>query len=370
MHRSLNVLVVGAGLMGLSTARSLLRLGHNVTVVDASPIPNPDGASVDHHRLIRVTYGGSRGYTRMAIEAYQAWDRFWNEIGVTHYVQTGTLIVGDLSDPWVRATEESLESESIAFEKIESGLGDRYPVLDPSLDKGLFVAQGGVLLARRIVQSLHDFVVRQGAEMVLGGRVKSVGVGAASVRLHDGRQLTGDRLVLAAGAWLPDLLVLPHAPITPSRQVCVLLESPASLRGQWTQMPMLINLDEADGFYAVPPVTGTPLKVGDHRFSMKGHPDDPRGVAGHEVDAILARLHGRLSTPDAYSCISSTACYYSVAEGERFVVEERDRTWVLTGFSGHGFKFGPLIGERVAEAIDGTRSGRDVSRWAAGELGF
>jgi len=354
--------------MGLSTARSLLSLGHDVTLVDAAPIPNPRGASVDHHRLIRVTYGGSRGYTRMAVDAYGAWDRLWNDLGASHYVETGTLILGDIGHPWVKATEQSLQSEKIDFERIGSDLRDRYPVLDPSLDQALYVQKGGVLLAGRIIGGLRDFVSRQGARILAGAKVSAVDTRSAIVELQDGRMLRGDRLILAMGAWLPDLHLRPAPRTTPSRQVCVMLKPSEESSALWSAMPMLINLDEADGFYAVPPVSGTPLKVGDHRFSMSGHPDDPRETLEHEVDAILRRLRGRLRVPEEYARVSSNACYYSVAEGERFVVEERDRTWLLTGFSGHGFKFGPLIGERVADAIDGKRAAGDVSRWAAGEL--
>ena len=58
-----------AGIMGLSTAWSLCRLGHQVTVFDQDAVPNPRGASVDRHRLIRYPYGTALGYTRMVADA-------------------------------------------------------------------------------------------------------------------------------------------------------------------------------------------------------------------------------------------------------------------------------------------------------------
>ena len=85
------ILVVGAGIMGLSTAWALARAGAAVTVLDQAEIPNQRGSSVDQHRLIRNPYGASRGYTRMIAAAFRAWDMMWRDIGDTLYAPTGTL---------------------------------------------------------------------------------------------------------------------------------------------------------------------------------------------------------------------------------------------------------------------------------------
>src|SRR3546814_7009531 len=71
----LKVIVVGGGIVGLSTAWALRRHGAEVTVVEQGPLPNPLGSSVDQHRLIRYAYGAQAGYTRMVREAFHAWER-------------------------------------------------------------------------------------------------------------------------------------------------------------------------------------------------------------------------------------------------------------------------------------------------------
>ena len=58
----LRIIVVGAGIAGLSTAWSLVKRGHEVTIVEQGPIPNPLAASGDHHRIIRRAYGAAAGY--------------------------------------------------------------------------------------------------------------------------------------------------------------------------------------------------------------------------------------------------------------------------------------------------------------------
>jgi glycine/D-amino acid oxidase-like deaminating enzyme len=64
--------------------------------------------------------------------------------------------------------------------------------------------------------------------------------------------------------------------------------------------------------------------------------------------------------------LEAKTCFYSVAPGERFIAEPLERAWVLAGFSGHGFKFGALIGEAIAETLDGARTASAMTVLAAG----
>ena len=121
------------------------------------------------------------------------------------------------------------------------------------------------------------------------------------------------------------------------------------------------------GFYAVPPVAGTRLKVGDHAFSLRGQPDLERAPTEAERTRALALARTRLVDFERYRARDARTCFYSVAEGERFIVEPMGRAWVLAGFSGHGFKFGAVIGEAIAAALSGRRPAEAVTAWAAGQ---
>ena len=68
-------------------------LGHQVTLLEQGPIPNPLAASGDHHRIIRRAYGKAAGYGRLISEAYEAWDEMWHDLGASHLDQRGFLCI-------------------------------------------------------------------------------------------------------------------------------------------------------------------------------------------------------------------------------------------------------------------------------------
>ncbi len=104
----MKVTIVGAGIVGLSAAWQLVRRGHEVTVLDQGPIPNPGSASFDQHRMIRPQYGPQADYTRLHRDALATWDRIWADLGTVNFAATGVLAI-DLGDTeWTQKTVCSL----------------------------------------------------------------------------------------------------------------------------------------------------------------------------------------------------------------------------------------------------------------------
>jgi sarcosine oxidase subunit beta len=201
-------------------------------------------------------------------------------------------------------------------------------------------------------------------------RATAVDPARAALRLADGGERGADLLVVAAGPWAPRLIPQVLAPrVVASRQILVLLEPPAQHREAWARAPMLLDLAEEGGFYAVPPVAGTPLKIGDHRFSRSGDAEaDGREATPAEAEEILAFARPRLRDMAGYRVVGARACYYDVEDGERFVVEPlAPRCLVMSGFTGHGFKFGPLLGLALAAAVADPALLPALAPWAAGE---
>jgi glycine/D-amino acid oxidase-like deaminating enzyme len=363
------VLVVGAGIMGLCTAWALARAGAKVTVVEQAAVPNQSGSSVDQHRLIRYPYGAARGYLRMVGEAYAAWDRLWHDLGETLYARTGTLALA--SGPgWVADSMATLAAEAVPFARIDAAAVARdHPILTVTPEEhAIRLDSGGTLLAAAIVARLARHLASR-VTIVANARVTSLDTTRARVTLADGQAIAGDMLVVAAGPWTNRLLPGMAARMTPSRQVVVYLTPPSDLAPHWQRAPMVIDTDRGAGFYVVPPRGATALKIGNHDKVARGDPDGDRSARPDEVAPILDAARARLARFDDYRIAFAKVCFYDVAADARFIVEPVGRrAWAMTGFSGHGFKFGAAIGLRVAETIMGRQAPEELTRWAAGEI--
>jgi len=366
--RAQSVAVVGAGVVGLSAARSLLQAGHSVVVYDRAEVPNPHASSVDASRLIRHTYGDKLGYARMVDPAYAAWDRLWAELGETLYQPTGTLILARPGAQWAHDSAATLDRLGIAYKPLDAAAAARhFPLLNlAGIDSAYLVPTGGVLAAERIVAALTERVRALGGTVRSGAGVAAVDAGGR-VALDDGTELRADAVVVAAGPWTARLWPELADQLTPSRQLVSYAAVPDELAEAWSGMPMVLDIGADSGVYAVPPVHGAPLKLGDHAFSLTGDPDCAREPGATELEELFARAARQLAAPERYRLLSGRTCFYTVAEAERFQYRRAGRVHVLAGFSGHGFKFGPLIGERVAELLNGTLAPDDFETWLAGE---
>lgn len=369
-------IVVGGGIMGLSAARALKQAGHDVVLIEQGALPHPRGSSVDQHRLIRYPYGAQRGYTRMVRHAYHAWKRLWHDLKMTLYAETGTLVLSGAGDDWAKACTETLAAEDVEHLAFDAeSVSGRWPMLKgEGIEDAFFCPSGGVLFAEAIVAALSSHLRDRGVTLLTKTAVVAVDGEKGTVTLGDKTVLQADHVLVAAGPWtsklLPDL-----APVArPSRQVVVYLQPPADLAAAWYQAPMILEIGQSHGFYLVPPrITRdgmrTGLKISDHSFGPTADPDGNREATPDEIEAILAKARHRIQDLAQYRVAQSKVCFYDVEADEKFQFRQLGpRGSAFCGTSGHGFKFGALIGELLADALTGKATYEETARWLAGEI--
>jgi glycine/D-amino acid oxidase-like deaminating enzyme len=129
---------------------------------------------------------------------------------------------------------------------------------------------------------------------------------------------------------------------------------------------MILDIGQKNGIYVVPPVAGAQMKVGDHSFSLCGDPDMQRLEKTSERQQITELCSRRFRDFHRYRVGEARICFYTVQPEERFIVKPEGKSLLMTGFSGHGFKFGALMGQAAAQAVAFPDKRSAIEQWAAG----
>lgn len=370
--------VVGGGIWGLGTAWSLVREGHGVTLIDRGPLPNPQNASYDQHRLIRYPYGESIGYCGMMKDAFAAWDDLWRDLGRSHYVECGTLCVSTRPGDWTDKGREGLDHFGIEYERVDrAGLMRRLPFMTPDVvDYALLLETGGILKADRIAESMVAWLERQGVELVPDAEVSAIDPDRAQVATADGRSFSGDRLVITTGCWTDCLLPQYRGKATASRQVVVYLDPPPDIAEAWTRAPVMVDMgggldptkDDKD-LWGAPPADGTGLKIGVGSFRKVAPAWTDLEASDEEKQRYIDAWRGHLPDIDAYGIGEARVCYYTMGRDSSFLADPLDakgRSWAMCACSGHGYKFGPLLGRGMVRMLEGAVTPENFMQWARG----
>ena len=365
----MRILIVGAGIVGLSAAWALRKAGHHPIVLDQGPIPNPIASSNDRHRLIRLAHSEGDGRNVIIHEAYAAWDELWLDLGRSHYVETGMLLTARQPTDWAVSCRAGFDRQGTPYDIWDNAtLAARLPFLAlTAADWGLYMAKGGALLADRILHGLADWLRAAGVE--LRQHAKAVAVDGRSVTLEGGERLAADAVVSAVGAWSGKLMAELAPSLTPRRAVVLYLRPPAEMAEAWARSPCFLDFGGKADLYLVRPMEGLGLKFGAGAHSGPADPDLPRTLRPDEPESLLRFLRPFIRDVDRYEVVDSRVCWTCNSPDERFMCGVRDDgTVYAAGCSGQMFKFGAVIGQRLAETAAGRMDGPTLSAWALGEI--
>jgi monomeric sarcosine oxidase len=331
------VVVVGAGIMGSCTALSLALRNHRVTVLDQFAPPHLRGSSAGSSRIVRKAYPDEL-YTRIMLSGYELWRKWESHAGVPLLNETGLLFIGDANDAAIRSQLDALRSLQIPH-RVQDAT-DRHEhvrdfVLGPD-EVAISTADGGWVDPQRAIRAFLDAARRAGAEVVV-----------QEVQDLESLQRDYDWVVLCCGPWIRRFVAL---------DVVATLQWVAYLRGVRTGPVWIV--EEPGHPYGFPSAPGSDVfKVALHTRGLPQDPDTPeRPESAATIEAIRSVAKQRLGVTEP-TVVHTESCLYTNTSDEDFRWGmPADRILFVSACSGHGFKFGPWVGEFVADVIGGSRS--------------
>lgn len=357
--RRADVIVVGLGAMGSAAAAVLARRGLDVVGLEQFGPAHALGSSHGETRIIRQAYFEHADYVPLLRRAYEQWRSL--DGGLLHL--HGGLMIGTADSAVVTGTITSATTWSIAHEVLSAAdVGRRFPAFCLRPDEvAVFEPTAGYLSPEDGVRAHLAAAQRAGAQLRFGASITgwdAVGDGVEVVA--DGETIVADRLVVAAGAWTSKLLG-ERFPLRPVRRVVAYFGCADAAAFTPKRFPIYVwAFGAGDAIYGFPETSpGRGSKVG---FHYRGPGVDPdlieRTVTEDEIaelrDAVAQRFTGLTGR-----CLDAAVCMYTMTPDEDFVVGAVPGTdgcvVVAAGFSGHGYKFAPVIGEALADvATTGT----------------
>jgi len=357
-------IVVGAGLLGLSAAWALSRRHWRVTVLEAADAVGHDwSGSKGDARIFRLGYP-EPVYVEMAVRARTLWRHLEAASGRQLLHGGGQVTFGDEAS--LDAIAAALAAVDSPAERLARGeAARRFPAIAVH-GSVLFEPGSCVLAADECLRALGDAA---DFELRTGTRVRSLRQGNDSVTVATarGQSFDADVVVDCAG---PEALVLlddPPPVLAPPSLPQVAYFAPAPGATPREQPPIFIEWGD-DMIYGLPvpersPHGGT-YKVSHHTPGTDLDRYDPVGTAPMDDDpGLLALLTGAVRRllpsldPDP---VRTERCVYDNSADRDFVIARTGQIVVGCGTSGHGFKFGPLLGELLADLADGATPSIDL----------
>jgi len=354
-----SVAIVGAGTFGGSLAWWLAREGVQVTLVDQFEPGDRRATSGGETRLIRCGHGEDAGYTASARRARTLWRELEAESGADLLIECGLVWFAHRADGWEAASETTMRAQDIPVERLGVEEGSKlFPSFQgDDLEFLLHEPEAGVLRAQLATQTLAAQARAHGARVVRGRaepRGAAVAVGS--------EVLEADAVVWACGGWLAQLFP-GLANVVTTRQDLFFMDGGEP----WAHAPGWVDYDGA--VYGTGDLDGLGVKGAPDFEGPPLAPDDDLPPTDPDNDRWIREYFRRRFPALAGAPLkSSTSCRYELSPDSHFIAAphpEHAGVWLVGGGSGHGFKHGPAMAEKLAAAL---RGGEPMpERWRLGE---
>ncbi|MGI8650257.1 MAG: N-methyl-L-tryptophan oxidase [Rubrobacter sp.] len=355
-----DAIVLGLGGMGSAAAYHLARRGNRVLGLEKFGAAHDRGASHGKSRIIRQAYFEGEAYVPLILRAYELWDELERESDEKLIHMTGALMLGSPDSGLVSGSVASAQKHGLPYELLGSReIRTRFPAFEPPPDTvALHEKRAGYVLPETSVKTHLDLAYRHGSDLHFQEPAldwEATSSSSVVVRTQRGVYEAGS-LIITAGAWSREFLAGLGLPLRVERRVMHWFEPHVSASevglGEPGRFPVFVwEPEEGEVFYGIPD-SDSAVKAAFHYVGEECSPDTlDREVGAEEISAVRDTLK-RYMPRVAGRHVTSKACTYTNTPDLDFVVSvhpEHPQVSLACGFSGHGYKFCPVMGEVLAD---------------------
>ncbi len=347
--------VLGIGGIGSAALLSAAREGWKVLGLDQFGGAHDKGSSHGRTRIIRTAYFEHPNYVPLARQSWDAWNELQSQSDVQLIQPTGLLQVGDPDGEVIQGVLKSAREHDIPIQEWSpQETMERYPAFKiPTGASCLYEEQAGFLKIENCVAQTIKLACAQGAEFRANAKVDGLKISQAneiSIQLQN-EQIETRRLIVCAGAWSSEFFQALPFDIEVVRK-----------QQQWFQLDRVdikyqngfpgFLIDTENGcYYGFPEIDYLGMKVAEHsggspvadptQLDRECNRDELLGTEAF-IDSYLNFTRRRL--------VHHSVCMYSMSRDGHFIIDrhpDSDQVVFAAGMSGHGFKFAPIIGDRL-----------------------
>ncbi|MFH8134102.1 N-methyl-L-tryptophan oxidase [Pantoea osteomyelitidis] len=348
-----DLIVVGSGSVGAAAGFYATQAGLNVLMIDSGHPPHQQGTHHGETRLIRHAYGEGERYVPLVLRAQALWDELEKLSGERIMHRSGVLNLAPVTSSFIQNVIDSAKTWQLKVQILQADeVRKRWPQFSvPDGYIGVFEPQSGYLKCEQAVRSWIQLAEKAGCAQLFNCPVTQI------TRHGDLQQVTtidgvfrARKLLISAGTWVGQLV--PGLPVTPVRKVFAWHQADGRYSENNHFPGFAVEMPDGNQFYGFP-AENNALKVGRHNGGqVMTQPSDRKPFGAIAADGSEAFGFLRQFLPGIGVCLHGEACSYDNTPDEDFIIDtlpDDANRLIITGLSGHGFKFASVLGEIAAQ---------------------
>ncbi|MEH7237812.1 N-methyl-L-tryptophan oxidase [Bacillus sp. JJ1562] len=367
------VIIVGAGSMGMAAGYYLAKQGKRVLLIDSHNPPHSQGSHHGETRIIRHAYGEGESYVEMALRAQALWNDLHELSEETIFINTGVLNVAQPNSIFIQNVINSAKKYSLNVEQLSAAeINQRWKGFSvPDGYIGCYERDSGVLMSENCVSAYKTEALKHGAILNPNSPVSSISIFENHVEVKTEQDsYTTESLIFTPGAGTRKLLPLIglELPLQEVRKTFSWFDTDEDIYHSDTFPAFAFELP-TETFYGFPSIKKAGVKIGRHDGGFPrdmGKPIEEFGTYEEDTQDVSGFAKRHIDKVGQHKL--GKVCTYTNTPDEDFIIDKHpnhNHVVIACGFSGHGFKFSSVVGEILSELVTGDRKTKfDISSFS------